>query len=104
MEPAAEGPSPYGPGPHSGSSYGSTSPYNSSPYGSLPKSQHPSGPRIADIMSSSDGAQRKLPVPQVPKVAVQDLLIGGGGVHVGTGSGGSSKEGSLSGGDLETRY
>ena len=76
MEPQAEGPSPYNQQPFNG------------------------GPRISEIMTRSDGAQRKLPVPLPPKVAVQDLLNTGSGFS----SGNSSTTGSIVGGDLSERY
>jgi zinc finger protein CreA/MIG len=60
-----------------------------------------SGLRIGDIISKSEGAQRKLPVPQVPKVAVQDLLNGPS--SSGFSSGNSSSTPSLAGEDLVHR-
>lgn len=60
-----------------------------------------SGLRIGDIISKSEGAQRKLPVPQVPKVAVQDLLNGPS--TSGFSSGNSSSTPSLAGEDLAHR-
>jgi zinc finger protein CreA/MIG len=60
-----------------------------------------SGLRIGDIISKAEGAQRKLPVPQVPKVAVQDLLNGPS--NSGFSSGNSSATASLAGEDLSHR-
>ncbi|KAK3353583.1 DNA-binding protein cre-1 [Lasiosphaeria hispida] len=58
------------------------------------------GMSLTNIISQPDGNQRKLPVPQVPKVAVHDLLAPSDGYH---GSGRSSSSNSISGGDLMDR-
>ncbi|KAG5956765.1 hypothetical protein E4U58_006430 [Claviceps cyperi] len=57
------------------------------------------GMSLSDIISRPDGAQRKLPVPQVPKVTVPDYLGDGGYSN----SGRSSVAASLAGGDLLDR-
>jgi zinc finger protein CreA/MIG len=70
-----------------------------------PSAQVPSAPRsvgmsLTDILSRSDGAQRKLPVPQMPKVSVHELASGGESYN---NSGRSSASGSIAGGDLMER-
>lgn len=66
-------------------------------FGSLPTQQsYCTGPRISEIMTQTDGTHRKLPMPKVPKVAVQDMLN--------PGSGFSSGSSSQAGGDLCERY
>jgi len=72
------------------------------PHFPLPQATNPprTGMSLTDIISRPDGTQRKLPVPQVPKVAVQDMLTDGG---YNSHSGRSSASGSLAGGDLMER-
>jgi len=62
------------------------------------------GMRISDIVEKSDGAQRKLPIPAAPKVAVQDLLNTNTGFMTGFMSGSSSAAGSVAGNDLAERF
>ncbi|KAF8464037.1 hypothetical protein BDZ91DRAFT_660529 [Kalaharituber pfeilii] len=72
-------------------------PYNAS--GPPAPPQPSSGLRLSDIICRTDGAQRKLPVPPVPRVAVHDLLNGSLGVS----STSSSSANSLAGNDLAER-
>lgn len=58
------------------------------------------GPSIKDIMAKPDGTQRKLPVPQVPKVAVQDVLNSPTGYSPLS----SSTANSIAGSDLAERF
>lgn len=59
------------------------------PQAHYPLPQPHVGPSISDIMSRPDGTQRKLPVPQIPKVAVHEIPSGNS---------------SIAGGDLAERY
>jgi zinc finger protein CreA/MIG len=65
-----------------------------------PAPHRSNGISLTDIISRPDGNFRKLPVPQVPKVAVHDLLGPTDGYSI---SGRSSSSNSLSGGDLMDR-
>ncbi|KAJ2895888.1 hypothetical protein MKZ38_006044 [Zalerion maritima] len=62
------------------------------------------GPRtgmsLTDIINRTDGNQRKLPVPQVPKVSVDDLIIRNDGFNS---SGRSSATGSVVGAEMMDR-
>ncbi|CAK7228606.1 hypothetical protein SCUCBS95973_006939 [Sporothrix curviconia] len=59
-----------------------------------------SGISLSDILSRTDGSQRKLPVPQVMTKTVPDLLMPSDGFNL---SGRSSSSNSISGGDLMER-
>jgi len=63
----------------------------------LPASRS-SGISLTDILSEPNPSQRKLPMPQVPKVAVHDLLGPSDGLN---GSGRSSSSNTLSGDLIE---
>lgn len=72
-------------------------PMEPSAEGPIPPVQHSqhSGLTISDIMSRQDGTQRKLPVPQVPKLAVQDILNPGSGPSSGNSSTSASMNGDM---------
>lgn len=59
-----------------------------------------SGMSLSDILSRTDGSQRKLPVPQVMTKVVPDLLMPSDGFNL---SGRSSTANSIAGGDLLER-
>lgn len=64
--------------PHTDTSSHSTlthSTYTSPVTPSTPLAAAAKGPSISDIMHRADGTQRKLPVPQVPKVAIQEVPL-----------------------------
>lgn len=63
-------------------------------------SSKPSGISLSDILSRTDGSQRKLPVPQVMTKGVSDLLMPSDGFNL---SGRSSSSNSIAGGDLIER-
>jgi zinc-finger protein CreA/MIG len=67
-------------------------PYNATNAPAAPQ-QPSSGLRLSEIISRPEGSQRKLPVPPVPRVTVQDLL----NVHSGFSSGNSSAAASVAG-------
>lgn len=73
-------------------------PYNTTGPQQIPTQQ--SSVRLSDIMSRADGAQRKLPVPPVPRVAVHDLL---NGTSLIVASNSSSSANSVAGNDLAER-
>ena len=72
-------------------------PHADGPQPHFQQPQH-TGPSISDIMSRPDGTQRKLPIPQAPRVAVQDMH------HSGLSSGESSTNASVNGEGTHDRF